>query len=359
MASKDKNIFDSINRTDLSSALTSRAISLLAFSSPVGKSPLLVYVEDLEDVPFWKKLFSCIKERYSEIHVTTLKARAIQYKAEVDASGNSLYATGKDALMKVGGLGTNKVIAVDRDYDGLIDKYHVYTEEIRTNKYVISTTYYAIENHIACPNAVNVYLQRMLGDKHDYTKEYCEQLEQYNEVLNLLLPSMLAAYEHSITTATEVEYSIDNLAKDLKCLNDKENMPQYSACKASLASRCDSLHAKYAEEYNLIIHHLTESGKYPIGLWKLVQGHALLAFVECYMHRLVKPAYEIAVNVIKERNADNKRKISVEIKELKKTMFGRYKNATSCISSMMYDNPEIDYSDEGIIKIIDKIKNIS
>jgi len=346
------------SRTDLAAALDSRAIALLAFSHPLMKAPLLVYVEDREDEPFWKELFSCIKDRYSDIHVTTLKDRAAQYAAEVDAQGNSLYAKGKDALMKVNGLGANKVVAVDRDLDGIITNYHVYSDRIKNDPYVISTTYYAIENHIVYPQAVNAYMQRMMGGGHDYTADYSEQLERYNDVLNLLLPSMLAAYEHSKTTITEVEYSIDSMARDLKPLNDKESMPQYSACKASLVGRCDYLHAKYASEYDSIICRLIESGKYPIDLWKVVQGHALFAFVQCYMHRYVKPAYEVAVNAIKVRNADNKRRISKEIQELNITMFGRYRNANSCIDSMMYDNPVIDFADDGIAKIIHKIESI-
>lgn len=346
------------SRTDLATALDSRAIALLAFSHPLMKAPLLVYVEDREDEPFWRELFNCISDRYSNVHVTTLKDRAAQYAAEVDANGNSLYATGKDALMKVNGLGANKVVAVDRDLDGIITNYHVYTDRINNDPYVISTTYYAIENHIVCPKAVNAYLQQMLGRGHDYTAEYSEQLKHYNEVLDPLLLLMFASYEHSKTTETEVEYSIDSMSGDLKSLNDKESIPLYSACKASLAKRCSSLRTKYASEFDSIIHHLTESGKYPTDLWKVVQGHALCAFVQCYMHRLVKPAYEMSVNSIKERNADNKRRISIEIKELKRAMFGRYKNITTCIECIMYDNPVIDYTDDGIVKIISKIENI-
>ena len=182
MASKGINTFDSHNRTDLSSALTSQTIALSAFSSPVRKAPLLVYVEDAEDVPFWRELFQCISERYSEVNVTTLKERAASGKGEMNYNGKTLTATGKDALMQVQGLGPHKVVAVDRDFDGLIDNYHTYTNKIRDDQYVISTTYYAIENHLVSPMAINIYLRKITGEKKDYTLEYQSILTKYNNL---------------------------------------------------------------------------------------------------------------------------------------------------------------------------------
>lgn len=358
MASKNIHTFDSNNRTDLSSALTSQSIALLSFSSPVGKSPLLVYVEDAEDVPFWSELFSRIKERYSEVRVTTLKERAANNMAEVKADGDPLSATGKDALMQVPGLGANKVVAVDRDYDSLVSHYHVYSDRVQNDPYVISTTYYAIENHMAWPGAVNAYLQQILGTENDYTSDYTAQLTQYNDVLNPIIISMLANYEYCKVANMEVAFSVDFLRKKLKRLGKREDVPMYDACKTSLAPLNKLISTNFAREYETILQKLQTCGKYPNELWKVVQGHTLFDFVKGYMYRLVISVYKDTINAIVLRNSADKRRIGPEISALKRTMYGKYKNATTCIDRIMYYNPVIDYSDDGIVKMINKIESI-
>lgn len=111
------------------------------------KSPLLVLVEDQEDKPFWNRLFSCISNNYERIDVWPLQEASAYEMQQTDASGNPLTATGKEALIKVNGLCNKKVIAIDADLDLLTD-YHYYSARVRTDKYVIHTTYYSIENHL-------------------------------------------------------------------------------------------------------------------------------------------------------------------------------------------------------------------
>lgn len=358
MVNKNIHTFDSSNRTDLSSALSSEAIALLAFSSPVRKAPLLVYVEDAEDVPFWSELFGCIKDRYSYILVTTLKERAANHLAEFDENGNPLSANGKDALVQVPGLGTHKVVAVDRDYDGLVTNYHVCSDRINSNPYIISTTYYAIENHLAWPGAVNTYLQQILGAKNDYTLDYAAQLTQYNDVLNPIIISMLANYEYCKASNKEVAFSVDFLRKKLKRLGKRDDVPMYDACKTALAPLNKLISTNFEREYEAVMQKLQTSGKYPDELWKVVQGHTLFDFVQSYMYRVVIPIYKVAVEAIKDSNSADKKRIGPEIAALKRTMYGKYKNAPNCIDCIMYDHPIIDYTDDGIIKIINKIESI-
>lgn len=111
------------------------------------KSPLLVLVEDQEDKTFWSKLFSCISDKYERIDVWPLQEASAHEMRQTDATGNPLTATGKDALMKVDGLCKTKVIAIDADLDLLTD-YHNYSSRVRTDKHVIHTEYYSIENHL-------------------------------------------------------------------------------------------------------------------------------------------------------------------------------------------------------------------
>lgn len=91
------------------------------------KAPLLVLVEDEEDKPFWSRLFLCVGSRYRSVDIHTLRTASATALAQTNGDGITMDATGKDSLMKVTGLGTNKVVAVDADYDLLID-YHSYSQ---------------------------------------------------------------------------------------------------------------------------------------------------------------------------------------------------------------------------------------
>lgn len=358
MASKGINTFDSHNRTDLSSALTSQTIALSAFSSPVRKAPLLVYVEDAEDVPFWRELFQCISERYSEVNVTTLKERAASGKGEMNYNGKTLTATGKDALMQVQGLGPHKVVAVDRDFDGLIDNYHTYTNKIRDDQYVISTTYYAIENHLVSPMAINIYLRKITGEKKDYTLEYQSILTKYNNLLDSILLLQLVCAEEHVIHGGSMPYKQKSLSMDISCINNNHDDATFQICKNKISSTRGSIVATKATEIERIKTRLVNCSKYPNALWKVVQGHTLYAFVYGYMRRIIKGVYDFKESAIYAKYGHGN-EANEKIQILQEQMFAPYGDLRACTFLYAYDNPEIDYSDEGIIKIIDKIKNIS
>lgn len=353
-----RNIYLSYTRTDLGGALNSDAIRLTQYLRADSKAPLLVYVEDKEDIPFWTELFQCIRDRYSEINVTTLKEKAVSGVLERDCEGHVLTATGKDALMKVGGLGTNKVIAVDRDYDGLIDNYHVYTENIRNYKYIISTTYYAIENHIVSPKAINSYLHKITGEKQDYTLEYQSVLAKYNNLLDPILLLQLVCAEEHVIHGGSMPYKQKFLSMDISCINNKHDDATFQDCKNKISSKRGSVVATKSTEIERIRTRLVSCSKYPNALWKVVQGHTLYAFVYGYMRRIIKGVYDFKESAIYTKYGYGK-EANEKIKILQEQMFAPYGDLRACAFLYAYDNPEIDYSDEGIIKIINNIKNIN
>ena len=119
-----------------------------------------------------------------------------------------------------------------------------------------------------------------------------------------------------------------------------------------------SLIAAKKTEIERMKNRLINYSKYPNALWKVVQGHTLYAFVYGYMRRIIQGIYEIKELAIYTKYGYGKES-GTKIRELQEQMFAPYKDLRSCAFHYAYDNPEIDYSDEGIIKIINKIKNIS
>ena len=345
-------------RTELAHALDSWAIRATAYLRADTKAPLLVYVEDREDIPFWRELFQCISEKYSEINITTLKEIAASSKPEVNCDGDVLRATGKDALMQVQGLGPHKVVAVDRDFDGLIDNYHTYTNRVRDDQYVIATTYYAIENHLVSPLAVNACLQHIIGDKNDYATEYQSILTKFNDLLDPILLLLLVCIEHHILHGGRIPYKTKNLASDLSEFINKQDDAKIGICRQKITSHCGGLLATKASDINEIKNRLTICSKYPDALWKVVKGHTLYAFVYSYMQQTVKNVFDTKKSAIYSQYGHGE-EADAKIKELQEQMFSSYRDLRTCVYYYAYDNPTIDYNDTGIVKILEKIKNIS
>ena len=350
-------LYNKRSRTELGEALDSEVIRMTSHLRIDAKAPLLVYVEDKEDIPFWQLLFKYIDNRYHEINVTTLKEASANEIIERNTKGMILKSTGKEDLMQVQGLGAHKVIAVDRDFDGLIDNYHTYTDIVRTNPYVIHTTYYAIENHIVSPEAINTHLQRIVGNQHNYISDFKCLLEKYNSVLAPMLTLLLACLESRSTRKGRLPYTIKQLSQDIMVLNNKQDIQTLGICKNNFASKRRKLLLTYHHGIEDVKSKLQALSKYPDGLWKVVQGHTLYAFVYNYMLKVVKNVYKTNVSKIYLEYGCGS-VADEQIKNLQNSMFAPYNDLRRCVFYSVYDNPIIDNTDSDIQKIINQIKNI-
>ena len=95
--------------------------------------PVLLFVEGDDDVPLWTEAVKPYISKY-DIKVVTNKAV------------NPLEENGKTKLLTMHGLCSNKLVAVDADYDLLVDNYSNYTNDVRIGQYVLNTTWYSVEN---------------------------------------------------------------------------------------------------------------------------------------------------------------------------------------------------------------------
>lgn len=125
----------------------SRSISLTHLFGPIGTLPSVqVFVEDDDDRPFWRRMFSCLDTERA-VEVTTLKSMARKLAPLRDAAGKEITSPGKSDLMKLTGLGPHRLVAVDADYDLELSQ-HRYHDRLTKDTHVIHTTRYAIENHL-------------------------------------------------------------------------------------------------------------------------------------------------------------------------------------------------------------------
>lgn len=122
-----------------------------------------VYVEGLDDVTFWKECLRPFCSNYS-FKVTQLR------------KPDGLIAEGKRHLIEsidIQSLGPNKYVAVDADYDWIIDNYKPssttssISDIIRNNPYILHTFLYAIENYKCHPLCIAEMMDKISGNSDE------------------------------------------------------------------------------------------------------------------------------------------------------------------------------------------------
>ena len=131
--------------SDLRNNVTSDWIRATGF---FGHTPnrisVSLFVEGDDDVPLWREAIKPYQGKY-DIRVTTNKMV------------NPDEGNGKNMLLSMKGLGASKVVALDADYDLLIDNYSANTEMVRSGKYVVNTTWYSLENILM--QKINLFIE--------------------------------------------------------------------------------------------------------------------------------------------------------------------------------------------------------
>lgn len=153
--------------SDISSGGSSNFLAarrLFRANSLSAKEEIEVFVEDEVDSVFWRSFFA----KYESDKIFKIKV--------LRNENNEL--CGKESLItnvSLDSLGCNKLIAIDSDYDYIIDNYHTYTQEIRNCKYVIHTSdTYSIENYKITPSILREAI---------YLTSFCEHITEDIEAM--------------------------------------------------------------------------------------------------------------------------------------------------------------------------------
>lgn len=134
---------------------------------------------------------------------------------------------GKDILLSMKGLGSSKVVALDADYDLLIDNYSANTEMVRSGKYVINTTWYSLENILMQKtNTISLlesFSELSMGWFMDYLQKvavgvYNSPARKFGEILaNLNIQKLAASGDFSTLKGV---YSSDG-SNNMKTIENK------------------------------------------------------------------------------------------------------------------------------------------
>lgn len=133
--------------TSLLAAANSQFIKARNILNPSKLPQVWVYVEGLDDITFWNSCLSPYKSKY-DFHITVYRIESGEKKGcTVD---------GKSHLFEkfdLSTLGANMLLAIDSDYDWIIEEYKPsnskpsYSKLIREHNYILHTYLYSIENY--------------------------------------------------------------------------------------------------------------------------------------------------------------------------------------------------------------------
>lgn len=327
--------------------LDSRTIELNKYFGEADSLPqLLVLVEDEDDKPFWHKVFSyCVGSLYSSIDVWPLKKAAEEEQPQTDASGEILTATGKDSLMKVIGLGRNKMVAIDADYDLLIDNVHDYTERIRSDRYVQHTIYYSIENHLLENETIlsRPELSTLSNEIEDYVYGIIgEHIFHIQQTTNGRPHKYAITVEKLRSEIGSLQYHHQSYAQDIRNL-----------IATKLASVTPTTLPKYTDART----QCASNGYNSNNLWQIIQGHTLYEYMfKVVTSEMVRERQKQEAIITNDNSIPGTQK-SEKIQELKRKLLGDFNNEKEKFRNDVYDGAYMDMTSSSIQSIQQKILN--
>lgn len=267
--------------------------------------PVILFVEGDDDVPMWTEAVKPYKSKY-DIRVVTNKAV------------NPAEENGKTKLLTMDGLCANKLVAVDADYDLLVDNYSDYTNDVRTGPFVVNTTWYSVENILLQKTDKIPLLESFSSATHDMFTHHIAMIVNGDET-----------------------NPIKNFGKILNELN-----VQHYAVKGDFSPIKSEYHGQYGEDMTLnkdiidtVKSKLAGLGYTESNVWKLMRGHNL-------WDTLIKP---LRVNELNQKVNDG---IKEQLKEGKPVAKVKVMNDLGIMDSVRnYVDREFYYGDMSSIEI--------
>lgn len=225
-----------------------------------------VYVEGLDDVAFWKECLRPYSTKY-------------RFKVAQLRKPDGLYAEGKRHLIDcigVESLGSNKYLAVDADYDWIMDDYRPsptstsISDDVKNNPYILHTFLYSIENYKCHPLCVAGMMDKVAGSSNE------EELLNFYTSFSLAMAELFLVHLVSIDHC-DGKYTMKDFKKDVDALTfDKHSMKLDERSKSYISQRLlemqDYTQLKY-QDIEGFRQKLCELGFDESKYFLLMQGH--------------------------------------------------------------------------------------
>ncbi|MFI3314372.1 MAG: DUF4435 domain-containing protein [Rikenellaceae bacterium] len=130
---------------------------------------VMVYVEGYEDIPFWREILS------------ELESSKLQF--EVNVPSRDDMAKGKRVLMSMAqNAGRNLILCMDSDFDYLFQGKTPQSQQILSNKFIVHTYAYSIENLLCyAPSLKRIVVRASKNDR--YLLDINKLIESFSSVI--------------------------------------------------------------------------------------------------------------------------------------------------------------------------------
>lgn len=332
--------------SDISSGGSSDFLSARQYFYPTGQREEVVevFVEDQSDTVFWRQYFT----QYDSSKVYKIKVLRNEYQE----------LSGKDSLftyIPIDTLGQNKLIAIDADYDYIIDNYHNYTSSIRECKYVLYTCdAYSKEN-------IKMYPSMLLKTIYDVClcEHVSENIDEVLEQISCLYYDLFTIHLYSMWKRDSY-YSLQKFKNDLSKLSF--NVDRISCPTINYITGQKERYQEYLSnndiEYKSFLSELNRVGISNKNCWQFFNGHNTLSEVGVKIVKSISNKYRSAY-FLKLRNLySDSEKLQQAINKYKNQTCNNCPNGVrERIEQLLSDNT-IDMSVPSSIKILSNISRI-
>lgn len=256
--------------TSLLSAANSQFIKARNIMNPSKLPQVWIYVEGLDDITFWDSCLFQYKSKY-DFKIKVYRIESGERKG-CTADGKSHLLEQIDFSI----LGTNMLLAIDSDYDWIIEEYKPsktkssYSKLIRENNYILQTYLYSIENYKSHHSSINDIFIKSTNECP--TAEICFYITKLSEAVSQLFLIHILSVE-----LCDDVYPLSSFRNDLSRLKWDIHTHDLSInCKKFLDNKITTF-SSYIEENNVRLKQLEDKfsslgftrGQY----YLLMQGH--------------------------------------------------------------------------------------
>lgn len=244
-----------------------------------GKPNLVrVMVEDESDKSFWLDILSETLPT-KEYDICPYSRNE---SGEIVSHSKGVQHILKEA--KNGNLAENNIACIDSDYNYIFSSYAIDSDCINSNKFIIQTYAYSIENLLIQPETLCDLIENVTGDRPEDI--FCDFIREVSSILYPLLVGAFLVKKHSGVEFCESDWR--------KVLPKDNTILQYSRkqlldrIKQLVNANVTKLHNLYPEpEWHKAKSELEQTcGLTPKFAYKYVRGHDLFEFIHTV---IVKP----------------------------------------------------------------------
>ena len=269
--------------TSLIEAASSRFIEARNVMNPSMRPQIWIYVEGEDDISFWNSCITPYKTKFD----FKIKVYRIESGLKKDCT-----VDGKLHLLEVFDLtrlGPNMLLAMDADYDWIIDEYKPsqtkpsYSKLIREHAYILHTYLYSIENYKSHHSAIDDIFVKSTNE--------CPNCE-FGNYINRISESVAGLFIIHLLSIdlNDGIYNLSNFRRDLGQL--KWDVQTHDLSNNSKRFICDKLEclSRYAEENKVKLqdleNKLSSLGFSRNSYYLLMQGHIVWnALVKEFLHK--------------------------------------------------------------------------